>query len=99
MTDLREKVAQEIAFAGRSIHDVSRDAAHHWSCIGEDAQRRAFRQADAILDLVLEEAAAHFDALAEATPLGHENEQRGASTYNWLRAHAAIIRALKAPKP
>ena len=46
-----------------------------------------------------ERCAAHLDALAEDTPLGHENKQRGASTYNWLRAHAAAIRSLKEDKP
>ncbi len=48
----------------------------------------------AIRRAALEEAATHLDAIAAATPLGHEDRQRGASTYNWLRTHAAAIRAL-----
>jgi hypothetical protein len=47
----------------------------------------------------MEAAAAKLDAMADATPIGHENRERGASTYNWLRAHAAIIRKLKDDTP
>ena len=36
----------------------------------------------------------HFKEAAAGTPLGHENRQRGASTYNWLIYCASIISAL-----
>jgi hypothetical protein len=42
----------------------------------------------------LGEAARHFKEAAAGTPLGHENRQRGASTYNWLIYCASIISAL-----
>lgn len=42
----------------------------------------------------LEEAARHFKEAAAGTPLGHENRERGASTYNWLMYCASTIRAL-----
>lgn len=46
-----------------------------------------------------ERCAAHLDALASRTPLGHEDRVRGASTYNWLRTHAAVIRSIKEDTP
>jgi hypothetical protein len=42
----------------------------------------------------LEKLERHFKEAAAGTPLGHENRQRGASTYNWLIYCASIIRAL-----
>jgi hypothetical protein len=42
----------------------------------------------------LEEAARHLKEAAADTPLGHEDRQRGASTYNWLMYCASIISAL-----
>lgn len=53
----------------------------------------------AIRRAALEEAAAYLEWLAEKTPLGHEDKQRGASTYNWLQTHAAVIRALADKEP
>jgi hypothetical protein len=43
----------------------------------------------------LEEAARFFKKAAADTPLGHEDRQRGASTYNWLMYCVSTIRALK----
>jgi hypothetical protein len=39
-----------------------------------------------------EECAEHLITVAKATPLGHENQQRGKSTYNWLVYCADLIR-------
>jgi len=39
-----------------------------------------------------EACAEHLIAVAKATPLGHENQQRGKSTYNWLVHCAGLIR-------
>ena len=43
----------------------------------------------------LEELERHFKEAAAGTPLGHEDRQRGASTYNWLMYCVSTIRALK----
>jgi len=56
------------------------------------AARAAIRAA---APLILDMAADHLGKLAYETPLGHENLQRGASTYNWLREHERLIRQLK----
>lgn len=45
-------------------------------------------------DDALRDAAAHLAKCAEATPVGHENPSRGASTYNWLTHHSRLILAL-----
>lgn len=42
----------------------------------------------------IERAASHLDALAKASPLGHEQPTRGASTYNWLSHCAVAIRQI-----
>lgn len=39
-----------------------------------------------------EACAAHLESEAKASPLGHENVQRGRSTYNWLAHCARLIR-------
>jgi hypothetical protein len=45
-------------------------------------------------------AADHFAALAEKTPLGAENKERGASVYNWTRWAEKQVRAMiPAPPP
>lgn len=51
---LREKIAKEIAFAGRCWHDVSRGAQDFWDHTEEGGRRVFLRQADAILALVRE---------------------------------------------
>jgi len=43
----------------------------------------------------LEELERHFKEAAAGTPLGHEDRQRGASTYNWLMYCVSTISALK----
>ena len=43
----------------------------------------------------MEELERHFREAAAGTPLGHENHQRGASTYNWLIYCATTISAIK----
>ena len=45
-------------------------------------------------EIMREAAAGHLATLAKQTPLGHENVQRGASTYNWLTHHAQLVRSL-----
>ena len=62
-----------------------------------DTIERLTKERDDARAAALEEAADHLDKLAKNTPIGHENNQRGASTYNWLRSHADLIRALKEP--
>ena len=42
----------------------------------------------------IEAAADHLAGLAKQTPLGHENPQRGTSTYNWLRHTEGLVRNL-----
>ena len=51
---LREKLAKEIAFAGRCQHDVSRDAQDFWDHSGEDWRGSFLRQANAILSTIAE---------------------------------------------
>ena len=43
----------------------------------------------------MEELERHFREAAAGTPLGHEDHQRGASTYNWLIYCATTISAIK----
>ena len=43
---------------------------------------------------VLDEVDRHFREAAAGTPLGHEDHQRGASTYNWLIYCATTISAM-----
>ena len=43
----------------------------------------------------MEELERHFREAAAGTPLGHEDHQRGASTYNWLSYCATTISAIK----
>jgi hypothetical protein len=43
----------------------------------------------------LEELERYFKKAAAGTPLGHEDRQRGASTYNWLMYCVSTISALK----
>lgn len=42
----------------------------------------------------IDRAATHLEQMAKDTPLGHENVQRGRSTYNWLQYSADAIRKL-----
>jgi hypothetical protein len=44
-------------------------------------------------------AADHFATLAQATPLGAENKERGASVYNWTRWAEKQVRALIPARP
>ena len=46
---MKNKLAMEIAFAGRSRHDVSEDAHEFWANSSGDARGVAFRQADAAI--------------------------------------------------
>ena len=46
----------------------------------------------------LEEVERHFKEAIAGTPLGHEDRQRGASTYNWLMYCISTISALKGEK-
>ena len=43
----------------------------------------------------MEELERHFRKAAAGTPIGHEDHQRGASTYNWLIYCATTISAIK----
>jgi hypothetical protein len=43
----------------------------------------------------LEELERHFKEAAASTPLGHEDRQRGASTYNWLMYCVVTINTMK----
>jgi hypothetical protein len=72
-------------------------AVDDWAATGgeinlSEVARAAIRAA---APLILDMAADHLGKLAYETPLGHENLQRGASTYNWLREHERLIRQLK----
>lgn len=64
--------------------------------IVEAHERVITRERIAAAEAMREACADHLGKLAAETPLGHENIQRGASTYNWLRYHEGIIRALDA---
>ena len=87
-----------------TITDEDRAAAEDWLdetggcgcdiCLKQSAEFLA-KVRQAAYAAGLERAADLLAEMAEATPLGHENIQRGASTYNWLRAHEAAIRAEK----
>ncbi len=46
--------------------------------------------------VTLERVLNAFDAATKTVPLGHENPQRGASTYNWRQSISAELRALAA---
>ena len=47
----------------------------------------------------MEELERHFREAAAGTPLGHEDHQRGASTFNWLIYCATTISAIKDREP
>ena len=59
-----------------------------------DTVQRTARHRQAGVQQGLDMAAWALEEQAKATPLGHENIQRGASTYNWLMSHARLIRKL-----
>lgn len=89
MSDLRDKIAAVL-----DEYSVNVEEGQSLDYVA-DAILTALNP-DAIVQAALEAAADHFAQIASKTPLGHENVQHGASTYNWLRSHEKFIRALAA---
>ena len=81
-----EKITMTKADAVRLVELMQRSSA-------EITRLRAER--DAARREGMEELERHFINAAAGTPLGHEDHQRGASTYNWLIYCATTISAIK----
>lgn len=95
-----------IEAVARAIYDIAHKGEKNcyswddaWEPYQEYRRKQYYRDARAAINaaapFIIDWVADQIRAEADATPLGHENTQRGASTYNWLTTHEQFVRALK----